>query len=62
MELTWNQLGTNLEPTCGLHSSKQNGFKALIYLHRYTPNAIGNLRIDCFHQMQWVYENEIDRM
>ena len=25
-------------------SGKQNGFKALIYLHRYTPDTIGNLR------------------
>ncbi len=27
-------------------SGKQNGFKALIYLHRYTPDTIGNLRVD----------------
>lgn len=43
-------------------SGKQNGFKALIYLHRYTPDTIGNLRIDYLHQMQRVYESEIERM
>lgn len=43
-------------------SGKQNGFKALIYLHRYTPDTIGNLRIDYLHRMQRVYENETDRM
>lgn len=43
-------------------SGKQNGFKALIYLHRYTPDTVGNVRIDYLHRMQRVYENEIDRM
>ncbi len=43
-------------------SGKQNGFKALIYLHRCTPDTIGNVRIDYLHRMQRVYENEIDRM
>lgn len=43
-------------------SGKQNGFQALIYLHRYTLDTIGNVRIDYLHQMQRVYENEIDRM
>ena len=41
---------------------KQNGFKALIYLHRYTPDTIGNLRVDYLHKMQRVYESEINRM
>ena len=41
---------------------KQNGFKALVYLHRYTPDTIGNLRIDYLHKMQRVYESEINRM
>ena len=43
-------------------SGKQNGFKALIYLHRYTPDTIGNLRVDYLHKMQRVYESEIGRM
>ena len=43
-------------------SGKQNGFKALIYLHRYNADTIGNLRIDYLHRMQRVYESEINRM
>ena len=43
-------------------SGKQNGFKALIYMHRYDENTIGNLRIDYLHKMQRIYENEIARM
>ena len=43
-------------------SGKQNGFKALIYLHRYTPDTIGNLRVDYLHKIQRVYESEIGRM
>lgn len=43
-------------------SGKQNGFKALIYLHRCTPDTVGNVRIDYLHRMQRVYESEIERM
>ena len=43
-------------------SGKQNGFKALIYLHRYNADTIGNLRIDYLHRMQRIYESEIGRM
>jgi hypothetical protein len=43
-------------------SGKENGFKALIYLHRYSPDTIGNLRIDYLHRMQRIYESEISRM
>lgn len=43
-------------------SGKQNGFKALIYLHRYNADTIGNLRVDYLHRMQRVYESEIGRM
>ena len=43
-------------------SGKQNGFKALVYMHRYNANTIGDLRIDYLHRMQRVYESEINRM
>lgn len=43
-------------------SGKQNGFKALIYMHRYSANTIGNLRVDYLHKMQRIYESEINRM
>ncbi|MDD4760760.1 MAG: BREX-1 system adenine-specific DNA-methyltransferase PglX [Bacteroidaceae bacterium] len=43
-------------------SGKADGFKALIYMHRYNEDTIGNLRIDYLHRMQRVYESEISRM
>ncbi|MGE4508325.1 MAG: BREX-1 system adenine-specific DNA-methyltransferase PglX [Eubacteriaceae bacterium] len=43
-------------------SGKENAFKALIYLHRYNADTIGNLRIDYLHRMQKVYESEMNRM
>lgn len=43
-------------------SGKQNGFKALIYLHRYNADTVGNLRVDYLHRMQRIYESEINRM
>ena len=43
-------------------SGKENGFKALVYLHRYDADTIGKLRIDYLHRMQRIYESEIARM
>jgi len=43
-------------------SGKENGFKALIYMHRYHADTIGNLRIEYLHKMQNTYESEIARM
>lgn len=43
-------------------SGKQNGFKALIYIHRYNRDTIGNLRVDYLHRMQRALESEINRM
>lgn len=43
-------------------SGRQNGFKALIYMHRYDADTIGNLRIDYLHRMERIYESEIERM
>jgi len=43
-------------------SGKADGFKALIYMHRYDENTIGNLRVDYLHKMQRIYEREIIRM
>lgn len=43
-------------------SGKSDGFKALVYMHRYNENTIGNLRIDYLHRMQRVYDSEIARM
>lgn len=43
-------------------SGKQNGFKALVYMHRWNADTIGSLRVEYLHKMQRVYEREIERM
>lgn len=43
-------------------SGKQNGFKALVYLHRYDENTIGRVRADYLHRMERIYSNEVNRM
>ena len=42
-----------------LDSGKQNGFKALIYLHRYDPDTVGRVRADYLHKQQGFLENAI---
>ena len=60
---TYSVTGSGKRPIYWLFDSgKQNGFKALIYLHRYNADTIGNLRVDYLHRMQRVYESEIGRM
>ena len=60
---TYSVTGSGKRPIYWLFDSgKQNSFKALVYLHRYTPDTIGNLRIDYLHKIQRVYESEINRM
>lgn len=43
-------------------SGKQNGFKALVYMHRWNADTIGNVRVEYLHRIQRVYEKEIIRM
>ena len=43
-------------------SGKQNGFKALIYMHRYNADTSGAVRADYLYKMEQVYESEIARM
>ena len=43
-------------------SGKQNGFKALVYMHRWNADTVGNLRVEYLHKMQHTYEREIVRM
>ena len=37
-------------------SGKKNGFKALIYMHRYNENLVPKIRLDYLHRMQTTYE------
>ena len=43
-------------------SGKQNGFKALIYMHRYDENMVAKIRTDYLHRIQRTYESEIIRL
>ena len=40
-------------------SGKQNGFKALIYMHRYQPDTIARIRTDYVHEQQERYRSQI---
>lgn len=40
-------------------SGKKNGFKALIYMHRYQPDLLARLRTDYVHEQQERYRTQI---
>lgn len=43
-------------------SGKQDGFKVLIYLHRYNAETVARIRTDYLHPLQRKYEEEISRL
>ena len=40
-------------------SGKKNGFKCLIYMHRYTPDTLARIRTDYVHEQQERYRTQI---
>ena len=42
-------------------SGKANGFKALIYMHRYTPDLIGKMRQNYLLKMQRIYGDQVGK-
>lgn len=42
-----------------LDSGKRNGFKSLIYIHRYNESTISRIRLDYLHRIQNAYEKEL---
>lgn len=42
------------------NSGKKNGFKCLIYLHRYQPDTIARIRTDYVHEQQARYRTAIE--
>lgn len=42
-------------------SGKEDGFKALIYMHRYTPNTVGIIRTEYLHKTQKAIEQAMQR-
>ena len=60
---TYSVTGSGKRPIYWLFDSgKANGFKALVYMHRWDADTVGNLRVEYLHRMQRVYEKEIERM
>lgn len=43
-------------------SGKNNGFKALVYMHRYDADTTGRVRMDYLHRLEQIYGDEINRI
>jgi type II restriction/modification system DNA methylase subunit YeeA len=43
-------------------SGKEDGFKALIYMHRYDEYTVARVRTDYLHQLQRKYDAEVKRL
>ncbi|MBQ6828845.1 MAG: BREX-1 system adenine-specific DNA-methyltransferase PglX, partial [Thermoguttaceae bacterium] len=43
-------------------SGKKNGFKALLYVHRYRPDTIARLRVKYVHELQGRYRAQLERL
>ena len=55
---TYSVTGSGKRPIYWLFDSgKQNGFKALIYMHRYDADTVGRVRTDYLHKAQKYVEN-----
>ena len=55
---TYSVTGSGKRPIYWLFDSgKQNGFKALIYMHRYDVDTVGRVRTDYLHRAQKYVEN-----
>ena len=55
---TYSVNGSGKRPIYWLFDSgKQNGFKALIYLHRYNQDTVGRVRMDYLHKTQKAIEH-----
>lgn len=57
---TYSVTGSGKRPIYWLFDSgKQNGFKALIYIHRYTPDTVGLIRSKYLHNAQAAIQNAL---
>ena len=58
---TYQVTGSGKRPIYWLFDSgKKNGFKALIYIHRYTPDLIARMRTGYIHPQQARYRTQIE--
>lgn len=59
---TYQVTGSGKRPIYWLFDSgKENGFKALIYMHRYDKDTVGRVRTEYLHKTQAAIENGIMR-
>ena len=59
---TYSVTGSGKRPIYWLFDSgKQNGFKALIYMHRYDEDTVGRVRTDYLHKAQKYVETAMQR-
>lgn len=60
---TYQVTGSGKRPIYWLFDSgKKNGFKALVYIHRYTPDLIARMRTQYIHEQQARYRNQIEML
>ncbi len=60
---TYQVTGSGKRPIYWLFDSgKKNGFKCLIYMHRYKPDTIARIRTDYVHEQQSRYDTAIDEI
>ena len=60
---TYQVTGSGKRPIYWLFDSgKKNGFKALMYIHRYTPDLIARMRTDYIHPQQARYRTNIEML
>ena len=60
---TYSVTGSGKRPIYWLFSSgKKNGFKALIYMHRYQPDLLARMRTDYVHEQQERYRTQLQML
>jgi hypothetical protein len=60
---TYSVSGSGKRPIYWLFDSgKKGGFRALFYMHRYTPDLLARLRTDYVHPQQERYRNQIEHI
>lgn len=60
---TYQVTGSGKRPIYWLFDSgKKNGFKALVYIHRYTPDLIARMRTGYVHPLQSQYRTQIEML
>ena len=60
---TYAVTGSGKRPIYWLFSSgKKNGFKALVYMHRYQPDLLARMRTDYVHEQQERYRTQLQML